>query len=61
MTYPCGKCEINVLGNSICCDNCDKWHHLECTYLSKKEFSKLSKNDTKWYCSACNTCDHCKK
>ena len=59
MIYACGKCNFNV--NSKCCDNCDKWYHLECTSLSNKIFIQLSKSDAKWYCTICNTCKQCKK
>ena len=61
MAYPCGKCKVDVIDKSICCDSCNKWHHFECTCLSNKEFTHLTENDTKWYCTACKTCKQCKK
>ena len=59
MAYPCGKCKFDVIYKP-CCDSCNKWHHFECTCLSNKEFTHLSENDTKWYCTACKTCKQCK-
>ena len=61
--YKCIKCRKDVLGNSICCDNCDGWLHLKCSGLTKKIFEKeycnSSKNFSCKYCLnfRCGKCD----
>ena len=62
--YPCGLCSKAVRSNQdgLCCDGCDKWHHLKCLpdaiSLTKEEYLDLAQNSTRnWYCYKCQTPD----
>ena len=42
--YPCGKCDLEVSGNSVCCNSCDTWFHYGCIEgMSKEYFDNLKK------------------
>ena len=54
--YPCKKCNLNIPQNtnSICCDICDTWLHVNCAGLTLKIFKKIIKDETStWYCTPC--------
>ena len=43
--YPCLSCDKNVgEEDSLCCDFCDQWVHLECTALSRTKFEEHLQN-----------------
>ena len=48
--YPCGICHKNVTKNGILCNECNFWHHSECSGLSASEYSAvlvfISKHDS---------------
>ena len=54
--YPCLICNIDVEDeDSICCDSCNLWVHLECTELTKAQFSYLSENTSApYFCTKCS-------
>ena len=56
IVYRCGKCDKIVKDhqNSIQCNICNKWIHLKCTGLLKKDFNKFAKSDEPWFCWDCN-------
>ena len=43
--FPCGVCSKPVANNhnALCCDSCDKWVHIKCNFLNKKNLSKTPK------------------
>ena len=62
-THICPKC-IQTVNDSICCDRCNKWHHLNCTNISKYEFTAHTRNKYKeWKCDSCidKYCNRCSK
>ena len=53
---PCTKCLINITENldSICCEICSQWYHVNCSGLTLKYFKKKCKqNDSILYCTSC--------
>ena len=59
----CPTCRARVPENSDCisCDYCRKWHHLQCTDLTKPQFEIFTKvKSFEWFCSKCVS-DKCKK
>ena len=36
--HPCGKCDAEVTGNSICCNSCELWYHFGCVEGMSKEY-----------------------
>ena len=55
--FPCGRCGRAVKSNQrgICCDQCDRWHHVACTNLIGEEYARLSNSLESWVCAACLT------
>ena len=54
--YPCKKCLITIPENrdSICCDICGQWYHVNCSGLTIKIFKNICKNnDSIWFCTYC--------
>ena len=51
--YPCVVCSTEVRNQGICCDSCDRWCHLKCSWLSEEEFYILGNCNDSWYCPAC--------
>ena len=53
----CRRCSKNVLNeNSICCDICNSWFHLQCTDINLKEFQNILLDENSvWYCRFCNS------
>ena len=51
----CKICPKPILDDdSICCDICQAWLHINCADLTYKNFKKLSKDvSTPWYCKTC--------
>ena len=42
--YPCGKCDLEVTGNSVCCNACETWFHYGCVEgMSKEYFNNCKK------------------
>ena len=52
--YPCRVCklEVHVNDDSVQCDMCDRWNHINCVEINKRKYEKLKK-DLPWYCPAC--------
>ena len=46
-------CNAGAYGEMIQCDNCDKWHHIQCVYLDEQKFNTLSNSNEKWFCPPC--------
>ena len=64
MPFFCPTCKVRVpeVGDSISCDNCRKWHHLECTDLTKFQFEIFTHDKSfEWICTKCvkNSCKKC--
>ena len=60
--FDCNKTFPNNSQDSICCDKCSNWYHLNCTEVSPKEFEYHCDNPTaKWICHKCtnNLCKKC--
>ena len=60
----CQSCRARVPehSDSISCDNCRKWYHLECTDLTKTQFEIFTKDKSfDFICDKCesNTCNKC--
>ena len=59
-SFTCLTC-ANIIKNcnSISCDNCDSWHHLQCTNIDiqKKLFVRDKKK--KWICPKYTYCSYC--
>ena len=53
--YPCATCQKPCKSNqnSIYCDLCHLWTHLNCTTLSDKDFQSLSNSNKPYYCKNC--------
>ena len=53
--YLCKVCKLEVKNydESIQCDLCDKWNHVNCVNVSKKKNEKLKNDPLTWYCSFC--------
>ena len=54
-TLPCGVCKLEVNDNddSVQCDLCDRWNHINCVEINKRKYEKLKKDPLPWYCPAC--------
>lgn len=52
----CGRCAKHVGDHdqSIECDLCNRWYHVECTDLTKTDLKTVAKPSIKWYCFTCN-------
>ena len=52
--YPCGVCklEVNDHDDTIQCDLCDRWNHVNCVEINKRKYEKLKKDPLPWYCPA---------
>ena len=44
--YPCGASRLEVNGNedSVQCDLCDRWNHVNCVEVNKRKYEKLEKD-----------------
>ena len=53
--YPCRVYNFEAKNDdeSIQCDLCDKWNHINCVNVSKKKCVKLKNDPLPWYCSFC--------
>ena len=54
--YPCGICNKAVANNhhAIQCDSCQKWMHIKCNKLNKKDYREFQKNsDKSFVCINC--------
>ena len=54
--YPCLVCQISVQDDhdSVCCDFCDKWVHIECTDMTPDQFFDYCNDPDKIYkCVIC--------
>ena len=62
MPYYCPPCNNKVKTvDSICCDNCEKYYHLECSGLTNAQFDiYVADKDFTWYCKDCIE-DCCRK
>ena len=62
MPYSCPSCKVDVkCVDSICCDKCNKWHHLKCTELSVSDFEIYTLQKCfEWFCDSCKN-DYCNK
>ena len=64
MPYFCPACKARVPedGDSISCDYCINWHHLQCTDLNPAQFEIYARDKSfEWVCNYCvvNTCHKC--
>ena len=43
--YPCGVCklEVNDTDDSVQCDMCDRWNHINWVEINKQKYEKLKK------------------
>ena len=43
---PCGVCKLEVNDNddSVQCDLCDRWNHINCVEINKQKYGKLKKD-----------------
>ena len=59
----CPTCKSKVPNvDSICCDCCDKWFHLECTEITRAQFKVFTTDGSfVWFCNKCtiDTCNKC--
>ena len=39
--------------NSICCDNCERWLHVQCSDLNNYEYNFYRSNKDHFYCKDC--------
>ena len=54
----CGKCGKGFYSRSckcIWCDKCNKWYHIACVGVSKREFEYFDQSDSSdtWTCQSC--------
>jgi hypothetical protein len=56
--YPCLRCKKNVGRNSVRCNTCQLWIHVECGNISKEVFNILA-NPTKYGLGIVWNCDSC--
>jgi hypothetical protein len=56
--YPCLRCKKNVGRNSVRCNTCQLWVHVECGGISKEVFNILA-NPTKYGVGINWNCDSC--
>jgi hypothetical protein len=51
----CPNCRSLVFDDedSIFCDICKCWHHLQCTKLNLKTLKFLGSHSAPWFCEAC--------
>ena len=54
-TCPCCDMSYKSNQNLILYDLCNKWLHLKCSNLSKKDFVSLGTTEMPYYCSCCLT------
>ena len=64
MPSVCPSCRARVpdYSDSISCDYCRKWFHLDCTDLTKQQFEILTRvKSFEWFCSKCESekCNKC--
>lgn len=55
-SFPCGICDSEVKDEDkgICCDNCSKWYHIDCTGMSHLMYDVYCGNSNlSWICIAC--------
>ena len=53
--YPCGICKLEVNDNddSVQCDLCDRWNHINCVEFNKRKYEKLKKDPLPWIFPPC--------
>ena len=54
--FPCQVCNVACLWGerAICCDECDKWYHVECMCMGPAVFEVLEQNSgVSWICCNC--------
>ena len=56
--FPCGKCDQEATGNSLCCLSCEQWFHFACVEgMNKEYFDNLKKmSDMSLAAFLCKTC-----
>ena len=59
-SFPCITCNREVVGDSICCNGCQRWVHLKqgCSGLSTRLGSEIVKSNSdaiQYICTACRT------
>ena len=52
LNFPCGICSKDVYSNAVECCLCMHWIHQKCEGLTRKELTKLNKNNN-WRCKNC--------
>ena len=56
--FPCGKCDLEATGNSLCCHSCEQWFHYGCVEGMNKDYFDNLKNMSDMSLAAflCKTC-----
>lgn len=53
----CGRA-VQSNQRGICCDQCDKWHHITCAGITSDEYTRLSNSSESWACTTCLPTTH---
>ena len=59
--FPCGKCDTEVSGNSVCCNSCETWFHYSCVEGMSKEYFDNCKKTFDLYGFTAFLCRICRK
>ena len=53
--YPCSICCKHVAANhkAIQCDECNKWSHIKCNYITSTEYYRKIGTEETWICVSC--------
>ena len=56
--YPCGSCFRECVDdNTILCESCNLWFHIECENVSSDQFEMLSRSPMPFCCGKCRLAD----
>ena len=59
--HPCGKCDAEVTGNSVCCNSCELWFHSGCVDGMSKDYFDNCKKMYELYGHSAFLCKVCRK